>query len=202
MGHWAPVRGEELRDSATANGVKTSRACTVTGATSVPLATQVLKTTGFLARTTCTHFHPPQPNGGKQLGRAGPSQARAHTIARVSPTDPPPPPPLDMAAIAIHFESPQPKRVCPHGPPVHPRTPTSRAPASCGARGAAQSGESKLNSPGAREGGCSSSGGAGDFTVLLSDMKVTSRGLSGDLLGQFSSHLLSHRSLQRRCNTS
>ena len=35
-----------------------------------------------------------------------------------------------------------------------------------------------------------------DFTVLLSHVKVTSRGLSGDFLGQLWSQPISHRSVQ------
>ena len=90
-GHWTPVRDEALRDNATVDRVKTSQACTLTAAMSVVLVTQVPKTTGFVARKTCAHFQPPQPNGGKQVGRVGPSQAPAHTIAGATPADPQPP---------------------------------------------------------------------------------------------------------------
>ena len=90
FGH--PSGSATLRHSATADGVKTSRARTLTGATSVTQATRQPKTTGFLRWKTCACLLPLLPNGGTRVGRVGPSHAPAHTIAGATPADPPPPP--------------------------------------------------------------------------------------------------------------
>ena len=52
-GHWHPLSGTALRENATADGVQTSRARTLTGATLVPSATQLS------SRKTRARFHHP-----------------------------------------------------------------------------------------------------------------------------------------------